>query len=142
MKFKKVLIVLIFCMITMGFQVDAHSSTIKWYSFEEGVALGKAQGRPLYLNFMADWCGYCRKMDKYTYSDTKIIAYLNEHFISIKVNVDQDGRIAAFYKVRPIPDHVFLNANGKPIGRAAKAGYKNSEEFMKLLMAVKDAAQK
>ena len=139
MKFMKAFILVIFCMITIGFQTDAHSETIKWYSFQEGVAIGEAQGKQLYIHFMADWCGYCKKMDKDTFSKPEIIAYLNKNFISIKVDTVRERKIAAMFKVKPIPDNRFYSGTGKFIGK--KTGYLNPELFMKILTAVMEAGQ-
>jgi len=65
------------------------------------------------IDFYADWCGPCQTL-------LPTIHKLAEEFegdVTIKkVNVDQNGELAAQFEVRSIPTLVYLN-NGKEIGR-------------------------
>jgi len=62
---------------------------IKWYSYEEGRALGMSESKKVFISFYADWCKFCRTMEQQTFKDAGIISYLNSHFISVKVDVDR-----------------------------------------------------
>jgi thiol-disulfide isomerase/thioredoxin len=42
----------------------AASTGIKWHSFKEGMVLGNSSSKKIFLNFHADWCGYCHVMEK------------------------------------------------------------------------------
>jgi thioredoxin-related protein len=92
------------------------AETIKWHSYDEGMSLGKSQQKKIFINFFAEWCGYCVKMDKSTFVDPEIVSYLNKNFIAIKVDSDRQGAVASRYKVRGLPSSWFVSDNGEQIG--------------------------
>ena len=91
------------------------SQRINWRSYEEGMVLGKIEKKKVFLHFYADWCGFCNKMAKDTFEDTAVITYLNENFIAVRVNTDQDQETAAGYGVMGLPTTIFLTEKGEPI---------------------------
>lgn len=109
----------------------AGTAGISWKSYEEGMALGKSQGKKVFINFYATWCSYCRMMDTTTFKDAAVIAYLNENFISIKVDVDEQRSVAAQYNISPLPDVWFISEQGEAIGN--KPGYMPAEDMLPVL---------
>ncbi len=69
---------------------------INWLSFEEAIALNKENPKLILIDVYTDWCGFCKKMDKETYSNEVIIKYINEHFYAIKL--DGEGKEPITYK--------------------------------------------
>jgi len=116
----------------------AFSESIKWYSHDEGMALGRSEEKKIYINFRADWCSACKHMEKKTFSDSVVIAYLNKYFISIKVDTDKETKISNTYRVSAIPDNWFLFKNGDPIGHSK--GSIPPDIFMKILKSVQKGA--
>lgn len=111
---------------------DAPPKTgIQWTPYQEGVALGKQNGKKIFLNFYADWCRYCAMMNKTTFEDKSVISYLNDNFISIKVNTDKDQKIAMKYNINQLPDNWFVAQNGEQIGNML--GYLPPEQLLPLL---------
>ena len=105
-----------------------NSGEITWHTYQEGVSKAKSSGKPVLVDFYADWCGPCRMMDEYTYSDSKVIEKINENFVAVKVNVDQEQSIAYFYNIRSIPTVVYLDSQGKEVYRTV--GYRNVNQFI------------
>jgi len=112
----------------------AFSEGIKWYSYDEGMVLGRSEEKRIYINFHADWCAPCKYMEKTTFSNPAVIAYLNKYFISIKVDIDKETKIANKYSVRAIPDNWFLFKDGDVIGR--RKGYIPPDLFIKILKSL------
>ncbi len=113
----------------------ASSREIKWYSYAEGIALGKKTGKKIFIDFYADWCGYCRMMDKSTFKDASVIAILNRDFIPVKVHSDTEKEIAQRYNVRALPNIAFISEDGKRIGSIP--GYIPSDRLVEILEEVK-----
>ena len=98
------------------FQFPASAKGINWQSFEDGIARGKTENKKLYLHFYANWCGACRIMESNTFKDPAVIAYINENFIPIKVNTDQEQETSRIFRIRALPDNWFIAEDGQPIG--------------------------
>ena len=56
------------------------SGEVKWYTFEEAVALSKENPKKLFIDVYTDWCGWCKKMDRETFTHPVIAKYLNENY--------------------------------------------------------------
>lgn len=95
----------------------ATADSIRWYSYEQGRSLAKDKGLKVMLNFYADWCRYCKKMDKETFADPAVISYVNRHFVPIKINSDKEKKLAASFRVNSLPATFFISEDGAKIGR-------------------------
>jgi uncharacterized protein YyaL (SSP411 family) len=107
------------------------SDSIKWYSYNEGMHAGRTEKKAVFLHFYADWCGYCRKMAKESFQDPIIISYLNENFISIRVNYDKEGDIATYYGIRAVPSTWILAPTGESINTIT--GYMRPQALLSML---------
>ena len=61
---------------------------IQWIKIDEVSTKIKEQSKPVLIDLYTDWCGWCKVMDKKTYTNSKVIAYINEHFYSVKLNAE------------------------------------------------------
>ena len=113
----------------------ADADGIRWYSYEEGMALGKSNPKKVFINFFAKWCGFCRRMDKETFTDKVVVDYLQENFIAVKVDVDKERNVAAQYNISPLPDTWFVSEKGEAIGN--RPGYMSAEELLPVLQFIK-----
>src|SRR5437868_3155973 len=53
--------------------------------FEEA----KKAGKPVVVSLTATWCAKCHEMDEGAFSDGKVIAFLNENFLCVRVDTDK-----------------------------------------------------
>ncbi len=63
--------------------------SIQWLSFEEAVLLNKTQPKKIFIDVYTDWCGWCKVMDKNTFTDPKVIAYMNTYYHAVKFDGEQ-----------------------------------------------------
>jgi len=70
----------------------------------------------------------------------KILAYLNEHFISVKVDFDSEKEIVRQYNVRGIPDIWFLDNRGEKLRRIT--GFVPEDTFLSMLKYMNEDAFK
>lgn len=66
---------------------------ITWYTFEEAVEMNKKQPKKFLIDVYTDWCGWCKVMDKKTFTDDKVKAYVNKHFYAVKLDAEQKEAI-------------------------------------------------
>jgi thioredoxin-related protein len=62
------------------------SNELTWFGIEEGYAKAVAEKKVLLIDAYTDWCGWCKVMDKKTYTDVRVIEALNRDFICVKFN--------------------------------------------------------
>lgn len=68
---------------------------IKWVDFNTGMSLAQSTGKIAMIDCYTEWCGWCKVMDKKTFSDPKIAQKINENFIAIKFNPELPGKYFA-----------------------------------------------
>jgi thioredoxin-related protein len=113
---------------------------IKWYSYDEGVALGKRRGKKVFLYFWANWCTFCKKMERETLAKSSIVAYLNDYFISVKVDSGKEKKKASHYAVEGVPTTWFLTENGEKLVNLP--GYISPDIFLSVLKFIHSESYK
>jgi thiol:disulfide interchange protein len=108
----------------------ATAQTTKWYKYEAGMDEASSTGRPMILEFYADWCSPCIAMEEGTYPDSRVISEMKD-FIAIKVDTQVRIDIESKYNIRYYPTIVFLNAKGDEISR--HVGYMGPEDMVKTI---------
>lgn len=61
---------------------------LKWYDIEEVQKLVKTEPKKVFIDFTAKWCGWCKVMDKKTFTDAEVADYLNSNYYSVKLDFD------------------------------------------------------
>ncbi len=79
-----------------SFSTNEKPKHINWVSFEEAIALNAKNPKPIYFDMYTSWCGWCKQMDKKTFSDPDIIKYMNKNFYA--VHFDAETRETIKYK--------------------------------------------
>ena len=105
------------------------ASEVTWLtSYEEAITAAKKNKQPVMIDFYADWCGWCKRLDSDTYVHEDVVA-LAQDFISLKIDADVEKDLSSTYKVVGLPTILFIDANGKEIHRVV--GYRPPEDFVK-----------
>jgi thioredoxin-related protein len=71
------------------FSLSAMGQEVKWYSFDDAIKLNKKVPRKLIIDVYTSWCGWCKVMDKNTFSNNVIAEYLNSNYYPVKFNAEQ-----------------------------------------------------
>lgn len=83
------------CLLTILFLLSTSLSAqetngIRWISFEEledSIALNP---KNVFIDFYADWCTYCRKMDKAVFTKPAVATLLNNQYYAVRFNAESD----------------------------------------------------
>jgi thiol:disulfide interchange protein DsbD len=90
-------------------------------------------GKPTIIDFYADWCAQCKELDKYTYTDPKVIE-LSKNFNNIKVDLTKENeQITNKFKILGLPVVAFLDKNGKENEDLRITGFLKPDEFTKTM---------
>jgi thioredoxin-like negative regulator of GroEL len=121
----------------------ATSAGIKWErSFEEALKKAKAARKPILVDFWADWCGWCHRLDKTTYADPVVVRKAEE-FVAVKVNTEgnrKETEIAIRYDVQSLPTILFLSPEGHQVHRLN--GFQGPGQFPRTLDQALDIARR
>jgi len=116
---------------------------VRWErNWEQAVKKAQAAHKPLLIDFWADWCGWCRRLDRTTYLDPTVVR-LAQEFVAVKVNTEGAPRevaIAARYEVGTLPTILFISPSGRPVHRLT--GYQGPGQFPLTLEQARVSAAK
>lgn len=62
---------------------------IQWLTLQQAEESNKKQQKPILIDVYTDWCGWCKVMDKQTYAEKKVAAYIMDKFYPVKLNAEQ-----------------------------------------------------
>ncbi len=134
--FKYVLLI-VFLMLSGSAVGDAATNSLKWHSFKEYATLRSSNDKQIFIHFWAQWCGYCRKMEKETFRNPQVISSLNENYFLIKVDTDREQYASRAFRVRGLPYNLFLTKEGDTI--EIREGYVSPGTFIKILRAIEES---
>ena len=129
----------------LGFNIQAQekSAGITWLDINTALAEVGKSDKKILIDCYTDWCGWCKRMDRDTYADSSVAAYMNEHFLAVKFNPEKgdsvvyDGetysarQFAAAWQVRGYPATGFVNEQSEVL--TLMPGYKDPKSFLLIL---------
>ncbi len=98
-------------------------------TFDAAVEAASKGQKPLLVDFGAEWCGFCKKLDRETFSEESVIRLVRESFVAVKVDVDQEPDLKKRFKIEGLPTIVFLSPGGEELARLE--GFRPPEVFLK-----------
>jgi thioredoxin:protein disulfide reductase len=103
---------------------------------DELLEQSKIEGKPVIIDFYADWCAPCRELENITFHDKKVVEYAAENFVLIKLDLTRKGNVAykkllKKYQVKGVPTIVFLDRKGKEIKSIRLVDFEPPELFLK-----------
>ena len=121
--------------------IENNPNGIKWRNnLDSAFAIASKSDKIIMIDFMAQWCPPCKKMDNETFSNTNIINKTNE-FISVRIDVDKQKNIAEEYNGNArkyggigIPNILFLDKEKNIIRQIV--GLHNVDQLMGVMDSV------
>ncbi len=134
---KKLLLILL-CLPIIGF---GQSQEIIWEeNLDSAFNLASLSNKIIMIEFMAEWCPPCKRMEKETFTNEKVIKRSSE-FIFVKIDVDKHQDIAKEYKRNAkkyggigIPNIIFIDNDKNVIHQTV--GFLNADQLITVMNTV------
>ncbi len=124
----------------------ATAQSIEWKSMEEAQKLASEDNKKVMLYAEAEWCGYCKKMDKQVFPKASVVDSLNKYFHPVRIDIESDKKLrfngeeyteqslARKFRVFSTPTTIFFEPDGSIVG--TQPGFLPPDVFDKLLAFV------
>ncbi|WP_420582254.1 thioredoxin family protein [Reichenbachiella sp.] len=132
------------CFLPIHIQAEiGDESTVNWNDFESAQLKFKEDPKPIFIEFTAKWCGWCKKMDKTTFSEDGVIDILNNQFYAVKIDFDSTTPIeykgdsysgkelAKHFGIEGLPTMIYLSSDQET--SKTIVGYKTAKQLIKEL---------
>jgi len=141
------------------------ANEINWMTIDEAQAAMKKEPRKIMMDVYTKWCGPCKLMMKNTFTNKKLVKYVNDHFYAVKFNAEspdainfkgqdftnpnyvegQMGRngvhtFATFLKIRAYPSIVYFDEDLNML--TTDVGYKTPKDVERFLKFFKEDQHK
>jgi thiol:disulfide interchange protein DsbD len=96
----------------------------------------QSAGRPVMLDFYADWCVSCKEMERFTFSDPGVRAVMDKMLLlqaDVTENTEQHKLLLKRFSLFGPPGIIFFDAQGREIKGLRVVGYQDSDRFLKTL---------
>ncbi len=111
--------------------VRSHAAVeVRWEDdWDEAFDRAAAEGRPVLVNFYAEWCVWCKQLETVTFRDQKVAAMLAENVVPLNIDIDGDAAgLVRDHRVQAPPTILIFSQNGEEIGRIP--GYLPPSSFL------------
>lgn len=115
--------------------MPAKQATFSPEEFDKVLTSAKSEGRPVLIDFYADWCAACKELDRETYPASEVIEHAEEaKFMSIKIDAtNSEDKLDALMEklgVEGLPTVVFISSKGEVLPAPRVTGFLPPEPFV------------
>lgn len=113
---------MLFSWVGLNHSVDPNAPEIVWMTNEDAaLAKANAEGKPVLIDFGAEWCAACKKLEHQTFPDPNVRSEA-QRFVALRVDAtdDEDETVVKLkdkYKVVGLPTVIMLDKSGKEVVR-------------------------
>ena len=114
-----------------------------WQPYSEEILKeAQSEGKPVIIDFYADWCTPCRELEEGTFHDTEVVRQAKQDFIMVKIDLTRRGnqdhkRLLNQYGIKGVPTVIFLDPAGKERRDLRLVDFLPAHQFLTRMAEVK-----
>ncbi len=118
------------------FYMNLQKEGIVWESYSpEKIEMAAQNGKPVIIDFYADWCIPCLELERMTFTDQDVIE-ATEDMVRLKVDLTnfdspESEALRRQYNIAGVPTIVFIDSNGNEVQQARVVGFMRPNEFLR-----------
>ncbi len=96
----------------------------------------QAPGRPVMLDFYADWCVSCKEMEAFTFTDARVKAKMGQMLLlqaDVTANSSEDKALLKRFSLFGPPGIIFFDRQGREVEGLRVIGYQQADAFLATL---------
>lgn len=107
------------------------------YSLGEAKEVALKEKKLLLLDFTASWCPPCKMMEKSTWTDDALQAWIKENAIAVQFDVDKSKEVASSLNIRAMPTLILFTPESGSSEFDRKVGYMDAEAVLSWLQGAR-----
>ncbi len=143
MRYTRILTGIILLIVAVSIPSIIVAKEVTWHSFNEGIKIASQKKKPVIIDFYADWCMWCKVMERKTFSNAEVQRKLARNYVSIRIDMEKNESISyngktytpqqfsSMVGVEGLPTIIFMDRNGKFVTRIP--GFVKTDIFNVLL---------
>jgi thiol:disulfide interchange protein DsbD len=107
-------------------------------NYSEAQKIAVADAKPIFIDFYADWCTWCHKLDREVYSDPDFIRFL-QAYVPLRIDIEDpaEGKeLAGRFQVQTLPTIMILDTDGHALNRIG--GYRNASDLIADISSIQE----
>lgn len=134
-------VVVVFLGLWLGYRGLQSAPVLAWEPYTpEKLAAYRKEGKPVALDFYADWCIPCHEMDRYTFSNANVVQALKP-FQKMRVDVTridtaETKAILEDFNIVGVPTMIFFDERGEEVKASRFVGFLPPERFLRTIQPV------
>jgi thioredoxin-related protein len=89
----------------LSFTSRTESTGVNWMTIEEAIEAQSKNPRPIMIDVYTKWCGPCKMMSNNTFTDSRVIEYLNKNYYCVKFDAESPDTVSFQNQVLTNPDY-------------------------------------
>jgi len=135
---------LLFYIFSVVLATEKETEDINWVSITDLEQLIQDKPRNVFIDIYADWCGWCKVMDRTTFKDVKVISYVNENYYAVRIDAESDviitfrgqqlteKQLVRSFGIQGLPTSIFMDESLEKVKPVI--GYQEGPEFLRSLV--------
>jgi thiol:disulfide interchange protein len=105
------------------------ATALEWEeSWDRAFKRARAENKLVMVEFYADWCVWCKRMESTTFRSSQVVSLLAGHAVPLRLDAEGEGRVlAGRFNVQGFPTIVFLDSDEREVGRVP--GFMEAADF-------------